>query len=264
MLDGFAHWLVDAPWTLGGAAVVVLGDAAAGNAPVAETVLVSTGTASEFAAQVSRLISMTGPPASQSVGSTPYQTLMTDTFGCAAITAAQCHRIGTTPAAEIPGYPFGVVRGRMFGHPLPRSGWEKAVGVFDLARTAGQTHKLEVLALGGAVNDLSRTETAYVHRDTLFDMNYLTTVYQSPVSATSKASAEQWVNAGFVAIDHYSNGETYQNFIDPSLPDWRQAYYAENYARLASIKAKYDPFDAFRFAQGIRPRRERRSDQSAR
>ena len=194
---------------------------------------------------------MTGPPASQSVTVTSYRALMTSTFGCATVTVAQCHRIGTSPGAEIPRYAYGLVRGRMFSQPLPRSGWEKALGVFDVARTAGQSHKLEVLALGGAVNELGRTETAYVHRGTLFDMNYLSAVYQSPVPAIAKASARQWVKAGFAAIDPYSNGETYQNFIDPSLPDWRQAYYAENYARLAAIKARYDPSDAFRFAQSI-------------
>jgi FAD/FMN-containing dehydrogenase len=251
MLDGFTRWLADAPRAIGGAAVVVLPDAATGSTPVAATVLVSTGTASEFDTQVRRLISMASPPASQNILATSYQMLMTDTFGCGRISVPACHRVGTGPGAEIPPYAFGVVRGRMFSDPLPRSGWEAALGVFNLARTAGQAHKLEVLALGGAVNDVSRTATAYVHRDTLFDVNYLATVYVPPVPAAAEASARQWVNAGFAAIDPYSNGETYQNFIDTSLTDWRHAYYAENYARLVAIKARYDPFNAFRFAQSI-------------
>ncbi|WP_425506671.1 BBE domain-containing protein [Streptomyces rectiverticillatus] len=60
-------------------------------------------------------------------------------------------------------------------------------------------------------------------------------------------------DAGFHAVDPHSNGETYQNFIDPSLRDWRHAYYAENYARLSSVKAEYDRHGAFRFPQGIDP-----------
>ena len=251
MLEGFTNWLANAPRTIGGAAVIVLGDAAEGNTPIAETVLVSNGTASEFNAQVRLLISMTGPPSSENIGPISYRSLMMNTFGCGNVTVQQCHRIGTGPGAGIPPYAFGIVRGRMFTRPLPHTGWEKAVEIFDLARSAGQTHKLEVLALGGAVNEISRAETAYVHRDTLFDLNFLSTVYQSPVSADAKSKAKQWVDAGFTAVNKYSNGETYQNFVDPSLPDWRQAYYAENYPRLVAIKSKYDPSGAFRFPQSI-------------
>ncbi|MCZ0999881.1 BBE domain-containing protein [Streptomyces mirabilis] len=39
--------------------------------------------------------------------------------------------------------------------------------------------------------------------------------------------------------------------MDAELPNWRQSYYAENYARLKVVKAKYDPYRYFKFAQGI-------------
>lgn len=39
--------------------------------------------------------------------------------------------------------------------------------------------------------------------------------------------------------------------MDPSLTDWRQSYYAENYTRLARIKSTYDPHRFFRFPQSI-------------
>jgi Berberine and berberine like len=53
-------------------------------------------------------------------------------------------------------------------------------------------------------------------------------------------------------VGQYSNGQAYQNFIDPALGDWRQACYATNIKRLVAAKRKYDPEAFFQFAQGIR------------
>lgn len=248
MLDGFAHWLVGAPRTVGAAAVAVLGDAAPGNPPFAGLVLMSTGTEAQLAAEVGRLVAHSGPPSARSLTTTRHRAFMRASYGCETLTAAQCRR---TPAGLLPRPAHGLVRGRLFGRPAPRAAWERALAVFDLARIAGQTHKLEVLALGGAASDPARTDTAYVHRDALYDINFLSVVNDSPVTAEAERAARRWADAGFAAVNPYADGETYQNFIDPALRGWRHAYYAENYSRLTAVKAAYDPHGAFRFPQGI-------------
>jgi len=59
------------------------------------------------------------------------------------------------------------------------------------------------------------------------------------------------VNGLSNALGRYSNGQAYQNFIDPALGDWQRAYYATNLKRLVTAKRRYDPDGVFRFAQGI-------------
>jgi hypothetical protein len=43
----------------------------------------------------------------------------------------------------------------------------------------------------------------------------------------------------------------YQNFPDPSLVNWREAYYQENYSRLEQVRKSVDPDGLFCFAQAI-------------
>ena len=49
----------------------------------------------------------------------------------------------------------------------------------------------------------------------------------------------------------YVSGQAYQNYIDARLPDWQQAYYGQNYARLKATRKRVDPDWFFKFPQAI-------------
>jgi hypothetical protein len=254
LLDGWAQWLGDAPDIVGSSVLITLPDAAAGNAPVISVLLGSPGPQSlgQLTAETQRLVTAVGSaPTSQSTEVVPYQAILMGVYGCSSYTVAQCHRVNTSPSGLLQRTAFGVQRGRLFSGPPPESMWSAAAALFDADRVAGQTHMVQLGALGGAANAVARTATAFVHRTSLFSVDFLSSMSTGPVTSADKTSVRQWANRGFSLIDPYSNGESYQNFMDPALTTWRQSYYAENYPRLVAVKAAYDPTHAFSFPQGI-------------
>ena len=103
--------------------------------------------------------------------------------------------------------------------------------------------------MGGAIGRVAPDATAFVHRDALFSAQY----YLEGVGTTQAqvASARGVVSGMRGAMASWSSGEAYQNYLDPNLSNWQQAYYGGNYARLVQVKAAYDPHQVFDPAQGI-------------
>jgi FAD/FMN-containing dehydrogenase len=74
---------------------------------------------------------------------------------------------------------------------------------------------------------------------------------QDHTSPEMMRRAHDWQNGFYQAMLPFGGGGAYQNFPDPSLVDWRRAYYGANLDRLARIKAAVDPTNVFRFAQSV-------------
>jgi len=107
-------------------------------------------------------------------------------------------------------------------------------------------------ALGGAVNRVAPTATAFVHRNALFGAQY-TTDWTNGAAAAGINNQHAWLRSFWASMQPYANGQAYQNYIDPDLTNWSQAYYAQNYARLQQVKKTYDPTRRFNFPQAIVP-----------
>jgi hypothetical protein len=93
---------------------------------------------------------------------------------------------------------------------------------------------------GGAVNRISPTATAFVHRDQLFCIQYY-----------GNGATPDWIEQAWKKMRPYVSGQAYQNYIDPTLKDWRSAYYAQNLPRLEAIRKSIDPEHYFNFPQAI-------------
>jgi FAD/FMN-containing dehydrogenase len=200
---------------------------------------------------------ITNPPVVRQIEDLAYETAMMNWWFCGGLTVDQCHRTGHG-GGVLPRTPHQTLRGRFFDAPLPPQAVDRFLAAFDADRRPGQSRVSLSAGLAGQVNAVGRTDTAYVHRTSTYHLDFTVTLTSSAPTAEEIAAARTWANAGFDAIDEFSIGESYQNYTDPQLNDWPQAYYAENYPRLLRVKRAYDPYDFFRFDQSIG--QERRSD----
>jgi hypothetical protein len=103
---------------------------------------------------------------------------------------------------------------------------------------------------GGAANRVGAEATAYPHRDALYAVNAIS-MWTDPGQDEANV---RWARGLWEAMRPFSPGSVYVNFLGVDDGDDRvRAAYGPNYARLAALKARYDPTNLFRFNQNIRP-----------
>ena len=94
-------------------------------------------------------------------------------------------------------------------------------------------------AYGGVLNRPRARDTAFVHRDARYSIQYLT--YAGDTAGLRRLHR---------IVAPFADG-AYQNYMDPDLRGWRRAYYGRNLERLEAVREQYDPDRRFRFARGI-------------
>ena len=103
--------------------------------------------------------------------------------------------------------------------------------------------------LGGATGRKAVDATAFPHRDAKFVMN-VHTRWRDPADEQRSIS---WARQLFAETASHATGGVYVNFMPEDETDRVAGAYGPNYARLAALKAKYDPGNLFRLNQNVRP-----------
>jgi FAD/FMN-containing dehydrogenase len=242
VLSAWLHWIQSAPnelWancqvyssgSVGSGLVKVTGvfvgsPSACTDALAPLTTAVGTGTTSRF------------------VGPEEYLAATMIEAGCEGETVAQCAAPVQSPFVAKSSYIGGALSGgtvqtitsalSSFPSSLPGAG---AGVVFD--------------GYGGVINQIGAGDTAFVHRSAVTCAQYSITYAGAPPSQSQTSTAAQWLDHLQQAFAPASQG-SYQNYIDPTLTNWQQAYYGSNLPRLQQVKRKYDPDQVFHFAQSI-------------
>jgi FAD/FMN-containing dehydrogenase len=207
------------------------------------------GTAADFAPYWTQLLAAAGAtPTSQGSVTESFHTAILASCGSRSI--SQCHLASETADGSINRVAF-VASSDFFDATLPSAGIQAMLG--QMASLQGHANVLVIMDLmGGAIGRVAPDATAFVHRDAVFSAQYFISS-SSNLSSTQLAQARSAVGGLRTAMAPWSSGEAYQNYLDPGLVNWQQAYYGANYARLRQVKTAYDPTQVFKPAQGVEP-----------
>ena len=110
---------------------------------------------------------------------------------------------------------------------------------------------IPIFTQGGAVARVAESTTAFPNRDAAHDINIVAAWAPDDPEPERHIS---WVRSFFAALEPYSKG-VYVNFTNEDSADRVRAgaYSAEQWDRLVSLKAKYDPANFFRMNANIPP-----------
>jgi len=106
-----------------------------------------------------------------------------------------------------------------------------------------------IYPIDGAANDVAVEDTAFAYRNATWSQVFIG-VDPDPASAPA---LREWTIGYWEALHPYSAGGAYVNFMMEEGQARVKATYGPNYARLAQVKATYDPDNVFRVNQNIAP-----------
>jgi FAD/FMN-containing dehydrogenase len=192
-----------------------------------------------------RPLTKAASPIRYSSGTSAYLDLMLRWAGCLGQSWAACHLVaehGILGRATFAGKSDYVKK------PFTAAAVQELQRGLELRQSAGHGSGSVILdSYGGAIARVDPDATAFVHREVLHSMQYL--AYWN--ASHDQGPSLSWLRAWHGSMRPYVTGGAYVNYADPDLKHWQSAYYGSNYARLVTVKHRYDPDRLFRFPQAI-------------
>ncbi len=159
--------------------------------------------------------------------------------GCSHISTTACHTEGTRPGGTLERESFQA-KSDYVAKPLPAAARRALVRAAEARANISGSGAILFDSYGGAINRVKPAATAFVHRNVLCCMQYL-----------SYNGGGSWLSSTYGQMRPYVTGGAYFNYTDPALKNWQTAYYGSNYRRLLAIRRDVDPHHYFTFPQAI-------------
>jgi len=253
VLPAWQSWAPSAPDELWSNCLLLANPAVGSTVPLLRVGGVYQGSAANLSGLLSGLAGKAGShPVTRFVEEVPFTHAMYVEAGCADLTRDGCHLPTEVAGGQLVRSPV-LAKSDYLTRVLPAAGVAAILAaVDDRQHSTSAQGGVAYDSYGGVINRVAPGATAFVHRDTLCCAQY-TASFAAGASAATLAGDRAWLDQIHSGQRPYVSGQAYQNYIDPTLADWEQAYYGSNLARLRHVKARYDPDQVFRFAQSIPP-----------
>lgn len=108
---------------------------------------------------------------------------------------------------------------------------------------------MHMYPINGKVQETNAEETAWNYRD----VNWSMVIAGVTPDPDNNETITRWAREYWEAIQPYSAGGTYVNFMMDEGDDRIKATYGQNFERLQKVKGRYDPDNFFRVNQNIQP-----------
>jgi FAD/FMN-containing dehydrogenase len=174
----------------------------------------------------------------------------------------QLREVATPVAEHVGTMPYAGLNGAFDGlYPRGLQHYWKTAFVDELSDAAIDAHlehgprvpavnsTMHLYPLDGAVQEVPSDATAFAYRDADFAM---VVAGMWPDPADNAANIE-WVRDYYTALTPHTSEGGYVNMMADDDQGRIRASYGGNYARLAAVKATYDPHNLFRGNQNIAP-----------
>jgi FAD/FMN-containing dehydrogenase len=109
---------------------------------------------------------------------------------------------------------------------------------------------MHIYPINGAAGRVGKNDTAFSFRDA----NFAEVMVGVDPDPANNQRMTAWARDYWTALHPYSAGGGYLNMIMDEGEDTVKAAYRDNYARLAQVKARYDPGNLFHMNQNIKPK----------
>ena len=252
VLPAWLAWAPHAPDELWANCVLLVNPTSQPTRPLVQVAGVYVGPTSTATSLVNQFVASVGTsPVSQGVYPTSLAHAMYVEAGCAQLSQAQCHLPSQAAGGQLTRL-AAMAKSQYVTGPLSDSTVATLVAGLDERQGApGATESgVNFDAYGGAINRVAPGATAFVHRNTLACAQFTASVGVGEPAATTAAS-QAWLDRISRSVHDQLAPQAYQNYIDPTMADWKSEYYGSNLARLQRVKASVDPDDVFHFAQSI-------------